>query len=290
MDRQSERVSSWTKRTVKQRAFIALAATLIGAACGVLCGVWIGREITLLLVMRGLRREAARNIDECDTYARDVHAALYAMNASRYPHCSEEDMEFLRSLLYHSIFLKEIGRIRDNKIDCSTTLRPQPPSGIALPKPDSIGTDGVKVYRNSALFRLPNTTMNALRAADSYVVLYPYYESLRERNAVRIWNTTVGGAEKYMPIPEAGGGVQPSEEQLTTNSDFRIGDVMYSTRCSSLSIDHICTTASLTVTEGLQINRREMKVFHALSGLMGACFGFIACLLYQRNRSMEQQL
>ncbi|MFZ1085204.1 MAG: EAL domain-containing protein [Terracidiphilus sp.] len=279
-----------TIRTSKQRIYVALAATLIGAACGTLCGLWIGRVITLQMILRGLGHEAARNIDECDTYARDVHAALDAMNAAHYPYCSVEDMEFLRGLLYHSTFLKEIGRIRDNKIACSTTHRPQPPSGIELPNPDSIGTDGVKVYRNSPLFRMPKVAMNALQAGDSYVVLYPYFDSLREHNTVRLWNTTVGRAEKNLPALGEGGWARPSEEQLTKNSDFRIGDVMYATRCSSLSIDNICATASLTVTEGLQLNRREMKVFHALSGLMGACFGFIVILLYQRNRSMEQQL
>jgi sensor c-di-GMP phosphodiesterase-like protein len=279
-----------TIRTFKQRVLIALVATLIGAAWGTLCGFWIGRNITLLLVTRELGHEAARSIGESDTYARDTHAALDAMNASHYPYCSVEDMELLRSLLYHSIYLKEMGRIRDNKIVCSTTLRLQPPSGIELPKPDAIGTDGVKVYRDPALFRFPNVAVVGLQAGNSYVVLYPYFESLRERNAVRLQTSAAGGSGLNLSENRAGGGAQPLREQLTQTGDFRTGQTLYSTRCSSLSIDHICTTASLTEIEALRSNRREQRVFLVLSGLLGGCFGFVAALFYQRNRSMEQQL
>ncbi|MGA2084058.1 MAG: EAL domain-containing protein [Terracidiphilus sp.] len=276
-------------RTLQQRVSIVLAATLVAAVCGVLAGGWVGREIALRLSAGSLSREAALAISETNTYAHDDHAALDAMNASRYPYCSVEDMKLLHYLLYHSIFLKEIGRIRDNKIVCSTTLGREHLSSTELPKPDAIGTDGVKVYRNPLFFRLPNVAITTLQAGDSYVVLYPYFDSLREPSPVHIL-TTVRGPVRNRPPLLAGGAAQPSWPLLTQNGDFRIGNILYSTRCSSLSIDNICMTAYLSVSEALQANHSELKALLVLGGLTGACFGFFCSLLYRRNRSMEHQL
>jgi len=110
------------KRTIKQRVLVTIVATLVLAACGLLAGYWIGREIALRLTAGRLSYVAAGAIGESDMLARDAHTALDAMNASRNPDCAESDMVFLRNLLYHSHLLKEIGRIRDNRIACSATL------------------------------------------------------------------------------------------------------------------------------------------------------------------------
>jgi sensor c-di-GMP phosphodiesterase-like protein len=278
------------KRTLKIRALVALTATIVSAACGLLLGYWIGRTIILRQTAGKLSHEAARAISEGDMYARDVHGALDAMYVSGYAYCSKQDMELLSHLLYTSQFLKEIGRIRDNKIVCSTTLGRLSRSSIELPRPDAIGTDGVKAYRNIPLFRLSNIGVVALRADDSYVVMYPYFDGLREPSAINKKITTVSEAEREQPLPMAGVAVQPSWQQLTTNSDLRIGEILFSTRCSSLYINHICTTAYLPVSEALQANRSELKAFIVLGGLIGAVIGFMLSLFYRRSRSMEQQL
>ena len=277
------------KRSLKIRAFVALVATVFAAVCGVLAGYWIGREFTLSLTARELDRYASRSIAESDMYAHDDHSVLDAMNVSRYPYCSEEDIGFLNGLLYHSVFLKEIGRIRDNRIVCSTTLGREHPSSTELPKPEGIGTDGVKVYRDPVFFGLPNVAVTTLQAGDSYVVLYPYFESLREPSAVHM-KTTVMSAPQSESADLAEKNSQLTQPIATRKNDVRIGDTLYSTRCSSLSIDNICITASLSVPEALQVNRRELKVFVLFGGLAGAFFGFFCSIVYRRNHGMEHQL
>ena len=260
------------KRALKQRVVVSLTATVAATACGLLIGYWIGRAITLRLTAGRLSREAARAISESDTYAYDVHAALDAMYVSDYAYCSEQDMEFLHHLLYDSIFLKEIGRIRDNKIACSTTQGREHLSSAELPKPEGIGTDGVKVYRDPLFFRLPNVTVTGLQAGDSYVVLYPYFDSLRERSAIRM-KTTANSVLPSQSAPPAEKDSRLTQPILTRNSDFRIGDTLYSTRCSSLVINNICIMASLPVSEALQANSSELKAFTVFGGLAGALFG-----------------
>jgi sensor c-di-GMP phosphodiesterase-like protein len=279
------------KRSLKIRAQGALAATVLATGCGVLAGCWIWREATLSMTAGRLAHEAARVMSESDTYALEVHRTLDAVNASRYPYCSEEDMELLSHLLDTSRFLKEIGRIHDNKIVCSTMLGREHLSNNELPKPDSIGTDAVKAFRDSPIFRLPNIKgVVALQAGDSYVVLYPYFDSLREPSPIHRKITTVSDDERKHPIALTGVSEQPAWPQLTRNNDFRVGETMFSTRCSLLSINHICTTAYLSVSEALQANHRGLRVFIAFGGLAGAFFGFFCSVIYWRNQSMEQQL
>ena len=273
------------KRTIKQRVLVTIVATLVLAACGLLAGYWIGREIALRLTAGRLSYVAAGAIGESDMLARDAHTALDAMNASRNPDCAESDMVFLRNLLYHSHLLKEIGRIRDNRIACSATLGREHLPSDELPKPEFIGTDGVKVYKDPPVFRLPDVKVTALQARDSYVVLFPYNDSFLERYSANITEATLG-----QPPPSAAGSTQPSWPLLIRNGDFRIGQILYSTRCSSLSIDNICWTASLSVSEAMQANRGELKALTALGGLTGGFFGFAVSLLYRRNRDMEHQL
>jgi sensor c-di-GMP phosphodiesterase-like protein len=279
------------KRSLKIRILAALAATVFAAACGVLAGYWIWRETTLRMTAGMLGHEAARVMSERDTYARELHGALDAVNASRYPYCSGGDMEFLSHLLDTTRFLKEIGRIRDNKIVCSTMLGREHQSNTALPKPDSIGTDEVKAFRDIPIFRLPNVKdVVALQAGDSYVVLFPYFDILREPSAIHRRITTVSETDRKQSLPLTGVAVQPSWPQLTGNDDFRIGETMFSTRCSLLSINHICTTTYFSVFEALQANHRELRVFIVFGGLAGAFLGFFCLIIYQRNHSMEQQL
>jgi sensor c-di-GMP phosphodiesterase-like protein len=277
------------KRSLKQRMLITVAATLVAALCGYAVAYWIGYEIALRLSAGRLGREAALAIVETETYARDDHAALDAMNASSIPHCSPEDMDFLHRLLYHLIFVKELGRIRDNRILCSTTIGRDHLSSVELPKPESIGSDGVRVYRDPQFFGWPNDKVVALQDGDSYVVLYPFFEIHQDSAPMQI-ATTVVGPERKQPLLVVNGAPQPSWPQRTMNSDFRIGSFLYSTRCSLLSIDHICITAYLSVPDALALNRGEMKAMVVMGGPIGGFFGFLVALLYRRNRSLESQL
>jgi sensor c-di-GMP phosphodiesterase-like protein len=266
-----------------------MVVTVVAAACGLLAAYLLGRAIALHLAEGKLSREAALAIREKDTYAHDAHAALDAMNASHYPYCSDEDMELLHHLLYNSIFLKELGRIRYNKIACSTTLGRKHLSSTELPKPEGIGTDGVKVYRNPIFFGLPNVAVTTLQSGDSYVVLYPYFDSLRERSTIQMMTTSIDISQSQSAPLEVSNSklLRPI---VNRNSDFRIGNTLYSTRCSSLVINNICVMASLSESEALRADRGGRKGLLILGGPAGGFFGFLLALLYRRNSSLDHQL
>jgi len=277
------------KRNLMQRIDVAVAATVIGALCGLLTGSWIGWKITLQRAATLLAREATFAIKESLAFSRDAHAAFDAMNAARNPDCSDEDIEFLRKLLYNSYLLKEIGRIRDNKIACSTTLGREHLPGVELPKTGLVGADGVKVYHDPPYFQLPNVPITVLQSGNSYLVLNHQVSSLRGSNPMHLRTTVIGPTHELSAQP-AGGAERLKWEQLSRDGDFYQNEALYSTRCSHLDINNICMTASLSNLEVLQDYHFELMVFLILGGLIGAIFGLLLSFAYRRNQSLEKQL
>jgi sensor c-di-GMP phosphodiesterase-like protein len=271
------------KRILKQRVLISLIATLVAATLGALAGYCVGREIALRLTARALSRDAARSIAHSVAFSRDAHAVLDAMNASRAPFCSDADLESILGLVYRSHFLKEAGRVRDGKIACSTTFGRMNLPNSEQPKPDFIGADGVKVFQNPPLFRLEHATVTSLQAGDSYVVLNPYINSLAERSAVHLESTIIDASLKSSPHAVVKGSQIPAAD-----SDFRLGDTLYSTRCSLAY--NTCMTASLSVAEALEAERLQFRGFILFGALCGAWLGLFAFLAYRRSRDMERQL
>jgi sensor c-di-GMP phosphodiesterase-like protein len=275
------------KRSLKIRALVALAATVVAAVCGLLGGYWIGREITLRLTAGRLKHAATLALGDSVAYSIDAHSVLDAMNASRGPFCSQEDLDAILKLVYHSHFLKEAGRTRDGKVACSTTLGRLHLPDVPQPKPDFVGADGVKVFEDPPLFRLRGATVTSLQAGDSYVILNPFIYSLRDEGGLHLKATVIDVAQAP-PAPPAQTRPASSFPMPVSDNDFRIRDILYSTRCSMLY--STCMTASLSVTEALVANRGELKALIVACALVGGLFGFIVSLLYRRNRSMEQQL
>jgi len=271
------------KRSVKMRVLVSLTATLIAALCGALCGGWAGREFALRQTAGRLITAATQNLANSVAYSRDSHAVLDAMNSSQAPFCSEQDLGLILQLVYRSPFLKEAGRIRDDKIACSTALGRTLLPNVKLPKPNFIGADGVKVYQNLPLFRLPNATVTSLQAADSYVTLNPFV-FIQQNQELHLKNTVIDAPSNPAVSPQSLVSRSPSN----SDSDFRIRDVLYSTRCSLLY--NTCVTASLSVTEALAANSGILKVLILAGAVVGGLLGFLLSFLYRRNRGMEQQL
>jgi len=272
----------------QQRVFVPLVvATVLGATCGALAGYWVGRGIALRQTEGLLSLEATSAIGASAAFSRDAHAVLDAMNASRAPFCSEADMEALLGLVYRSHFLKEAGRMRDGKIACSTTLGREHLPSLDQPKPDFVGADGVKVFKDLPPFRLHNATVISLQAGDSYVVLNPYIGSFQEPATAHLKTTVIGAAQSQLAQP-ADPETHLEWPKLTSDSDFRIGDVLYSTRCSAGY--NTCVTASLSVSEVLDSDRSQSHRYILFGGAVGAWLGLFVLQAYRRSRNIEQQL
>jgi sensor c-di-GMP phosphodiesterase-like protein len=273
-------------RTLKQRVVIILIATVAGAACGTVAGYLLGRIITLKRAEIRLGESTARTMTEADASSRESRSALTAMNASPYPYCSDAGIAYFHNLLFQSEYLKEAGRIRDGKIDCSVILgRLHQP--IALPEPDFSQPDGIKVYKDFALFRMADLTVVGLQLGDSLVIISPYLETHRATPPMHYASTAI-----YDPNWQASRLIasfpQATKAILTTNGQGRVGDTLYATRCSNRYYN--CVTEYISAPDALLVNHTELAGNIVIGGLTGACLGFFLSLFYRHNRSLVQQL
>ncbi len=274
------------KRALRHRVFVALVATLIAAACGVLAGYLLGRAITLRVAESKLKQYAALTIKEADASSLESRSLLAAMNASSFPYCSDEEIAWFRKLLFRSEFLKEIGRMRGGKIECSATLgrlsRP-----IAQPQAGFSQSDGTTVYKGFAPFRVDNLSVVSLELGDSYVIFSPYIEARRGSPPMYYISTATDDPSRQSARLK-GGPAQADAAILTRDGEGYQGNNLYATRCSARYFN--CVTAYISIPGALQTNHGQFLAYTFLGGVVGGLFGFVVAVLYRRNQHIDAQL
>jgi sensor c-di-GMP phosphodiesterase-like protein len=202
-------------RTFKQRVLVTLAATLLGGSCGTLVGYLVGCAVALRVAEGSLKTYATKTIREAEASSAESRKLLATMNASQFSFCSDAEIAWFRSLIYKSENLKEAGRIRDGKVECSATLGrlAQP---IQAPAPDFSQPDGTQVYRKLAPFKTGDLPVISLQLSDSYVVFSPYPQLHREFPPVH-YTSTGKDDPSHHPTRQLAVSRQPSWQVLTTD-------------------------------------------------------------------------
>jgi sensor c-di-GMP phosphodiesterase-like protein len=273
-------------RTFKQRILVTLAATLLAGTCGIVVGYLVGCSVAVRLAEGSLKAYATRAIGEAEAASAESRTLLSTMNASPYSFCSDAEVAWFRNLIYQSENLKEAGRIRDGKVECSATLgRLDKP--IQVPVPDFSQQDGTRVYKKFAPFQLKNMPAVGLQLRDSYVVFSPYPQLHRELPPVH-YAATGKDDPSRKPLQLLGVAHMPSWQVLTSDGEALVGDTLYATRCSSQYFN--CVTDYISMPDAIRAGHRELVACTILGGVTGALLGFLLSLLYRRSRSMEQQL
>ena len=271
---------------LKQRLLVTLVATLVGAACGTFLGYELGRSITFDRAEIRLVQTADRTMTEADASSRESREVLASMNASPYPFCSDAEIAYFRDMLFQSEYLKEAGRMRGGKIECSATLgRLKRPA--TQYEPDFSQPDGTRVYKDPAPLMMGDMTVVGLQLGESFVVISPYLENHRGTLSMHYASTAINDPKWQLgrlivALPQA------TRAILTTNGHGRLGSSLYATRCSTRYFN--CVTDYISLADVLRASQAELAGYIALGGLIGAGFGFICSFIYRRNRSMAQQL
>jgi len=276
-------------RARNQRMLVGLAVTLIGAVGGVAVGDLLGRAITLRQAERRLDEYASRILTEGEASTGESRTLLATMNASPYAFCSDAEIAYFRKLIFQSQYLKEGGRMRGGRIECSTVLgRVAEQARAEEPlMPDVARQDGTRIFRNLAPFRIDGQTVIAVQLGESFIVYSPYNLKSLAAPPMRFTVTEVDAASGRIDLllgqlPAA------SREIFTREGVARQGDTLYASRCSQRFMS--CMTAYMTVGDALRAERSHHEAYMLLMGLGGAGFGLLCSLVYQINRSLERQL
>jgi sensor c-di-GMP phosphodiesterase-like protein len=271
---------------LKQHFFAILAAMIIMAACGTLVGYQLVDSIAERVTESRLDRYASRILTDGEATSTELRTVLDAVSASRHSTCSNAEIDYFRTLIFAPEYLKDAGRMRNGKIECSAALgRPVQPSAQSMP--DFTQQDGSILYRDLVPYRSNGLTTITVQRGDAFVVFTPLTR-LPVEPAPMHYTETVTDATTQTHGRLLGESLQASVPILTSEGRTRIGDNLYATRCSSHFFN--CVTAYTSIPEVMKASRAKVIGFIGLFRLLGGITGLGLALLFYRYKSVEQQL
>jgi sensor c-di-GMP phosphodiesterase-like protein len=274
------------KRILNKRVLVTLVATILATVCGVGGGYLLGGALALRLAQHRLQQDVERAVAEQTAFLKETRATLGMMNASTYPYCSEAEIGYFRKLIFQTDYLRDGGRIRAGKIDCSVTLGAADLPHAQL-QPAYSTPDGAQVYIATGQLQVRDQLTLSVRAGDSYVVINSGTGRRLDKTPLQFIVTMTAAVDRS-PSRLMSMAPQPSDALFTRNGLSRRGETLYFTLCTPASFS--CTTTHMTIPEAMLADRTELRIFMALGGLIGALFGVVLSILYRRNRSLENQL
>jgi sensor c-di-GMP phosphodiesterase-like protein len=272
-------------RTLLQRTAVTLTSTAMLAVFGILGGYQLGCAIALRQAEPRLDQYANRILTEAATSTAESRAVLAKMNASPHSFCSPEEIAYFRQLIFWSQSLKAAGRMRDGRVECSTTLGRV--AGQQQFQPTISRQDGTRVYRDLPQFRAGDQTVIAVQLADSFVVYNPYNFNPLTTPPMHYALTAIDPVgnqtgqvlsdlpDAHGPFPVSDGKIQADGNLLATHCSREFGT---------------CLTTFIALPDAIRLSRRYCAAFILLGGAFGALFGLMCPFLYNRNKSVEHQL
>jgi sensor c-di-GMP phosphodiesterase-like protein len=272
-------------RTLKQRVLLTLAATVVAAACGMLATFLLASILAFGSAEEKLGQDSVQLLRETGAILNESHAVLRVMNASQSPFCSDAEITAFRKLMFNSQFLRDAGRLRDGRIQCSATLgRENLPTRQF--KPAAQMPDGSSLYADISPVQPHELGAMGQQIGDSYVVLDSYefkrFDLINPNRSA----TVVDGATHQFRHP---GRKLPVDGAIVDrNWNGRLGNILLATRCAPRY--PICMTTFIPISDVLRARGGQLIGLTSLGGVIGGVFGFFCFLLYKKNRSMVQQL
>jgi len=272
------------KRLARQQVFVTLSAVAVAMMLGVLATLLVVAAIALKSADSKLESDAVQMLKSLNGIMEEAHSLVATMNASQLPFCSDAEIAFLRKEIYSSENVRDAGHIRKGRIDCSAVLGRE---GLPTRQFQSIVDfkDGVSIFQDLSPYQ--GKQAFGMQVNDLYVVLDPRFISKMDRitanRAVTLIDNQSGQAfHPGRPLLPIKGVIDDRDWQS------RIGNTLFVTRCNTRAL--ICVTTYASISQILAARRGDLAIYIPIGALFGAPFGLIFSLLYQRSRSMVQQL
>jgi sensor c-di-GMP phosphodiesterase-like protein len=273
---------------VKISARVYASFALRGVGIVLLCavaGLAIGLMVALKTTERKLDRYAKELVRYADAYSDEIITTLDAVNASPYPFCSDEDISRLRTLVFHGHLVKEIGRVQNNLLYCSSvTGRFDHP--IPERKPDLVLHSGRAIWLHMPLVTVPGMYGDITQSGEAtFVAAQNAFGNLRQ--SPMTYSTTLTNRATGEVVRTAGDPLQVTAAEMLAEKEVFRRNTLYVCRCSFRYAP--CMVAGIALRDAWPLNRPLIGGFVAIGGLTGVALA-ITLLLQPRKRSLASQL
>jgi len=250
-----------------------------------LAGLTIGIGIAFRATEMKVTHYANHLIGYAETFTDEINATLNAVNASPYEFCSDEDIARLRTLVFHGHLVKDIGRVRNGRLYC-TSIYGRFPQPILKDKPDIEMRSGRSVWLNRPLLSAPGMRGDITQWGEAdFVAARDAFGHLRE--APMTYTTTLTNRDANLVLPTAGDPLVLTNAEVFNERELFRNDSFYVARCSARYAP--CMVAGISLRDAWLLNRHVIAGFAGIGILAGFA---LACtmLLQPRRRSLATQL
>jgi sensor c-di-GMP phosphodiesterase-like protein len=266
----------------QQNVFAARAAVTLTAALGAATGLLLGFMLAIPLAENRLKAYMERVAVQDEASLTEARSLLETLRHSANPACSDTDLSNFRDLVFGSDYLKDAGRIRGGKIECSATAgRAARPIGEF--RAGKTQADGSVIYSNLASARDQNLRRTGIQRGNVFVIFASHLPELGGRLPIRL---------AIEPYPA--GAPASSEASSDPSSDpasdevARRGGSIVAAHCSAIMSN--CVIASMDVDDARRVESTIIAATTVAGGIAGIFLGIALCGMHRRSLTLHRQL
>lgn len=272
------------KPAANRRILVALRGLAILMAC-TLTGLLAGGVIAFKSTEMKLDHYARQLIAYAEAYNREITATLDRVNASPYPFCSDQDIDRLRELVYRGHVVKDIGRVHNSMLYC-TSVNGRLDHPVEETPADLVTPSGKSIWLNAPLFSVPGMRGDITQYGEAeFVAVQNAFGDLREEPMG--YTTTLSNHRTGKVLPTAGDPLMLTNEEVLAERELLRANTFYVARCSNRFAP--CMIASITLRKAWHMNSSLIGGFAVIGLLAGIVFASMN-LLHWNDRSLQAQL
>jgi sensor c-di-GMP phosphodiesterase-like protein len=266
----------------QQNVLAARVAVTVTAALGAVAGLLLGCVVAIPLAENRLKAYMERVAVQDDASLTEARSILDTLGHSAAPVCSDTDLGNLREVVFGSDYLKDAGRIREGKIECSATSG-RPPRPLAEFKAGQAQPDGTVIYSNLAPARDQSLRRTGIQRGNVFVVFASHLPELGGRLPVRLAVEPYQAGNPVLSDASSAASSDPSTDEVA-----RRGGSLVATHCSPIMSS--CVIASMDIDDARQGESIIIGAATVAGGIAGIFLGIALCSIHRRSLSLPQQL
>jgi sensor c-di-GMP phosphodiesterase-like protein len=267
----------------KRAAEVALL--LSGAVLGGVIALGAGRLVELNTGRAQLGNYAGHLISQADQVVRETRDAVDVVLADRLPFCSDEELSYLRKWVYNATRVRDLGRVKDGHLQCTTSLGRLNPTVATTP--GDIVINGRKLFASEPLLINPQARGIVIESNGVTVVLNPAdYVNLNQPPmafAALVYDRGSGRVVTFIGQP-----VPLSAAEIAAQNVLERNGTYYQPLCSKFSA--VCIVASESKSSMTIEDRVYFFSKLGVGALIGALVALTSILFFNRQRTMVRSL
>jgi sensor c-di-GMP phosphodiesterase-like protein len=256
-----------------------------GLVVGTALAYSVARIIRIREVHGELRAYAERLVRIVDRVGEEDKRAFDSVLHDNLAFCSDQELAFMRDFVFHSPYIRDIGRVKDGHLYCTTGVG-RLPAPVATAAPDITSGDLKLYFRRPTLISTSTTGFIVELDCVSLVLNPDTIQNLDE--PPRFYIALFYDRGSHRMTQTYGPPLPLTTDEVLAGTLVEQNGILYQPRCSQISM--VCQVAAQSRNTILAPHGLLFISFLIGGGLLGLAFSVILILFYRERHSVERQL